>query len=122
MPDKVLIVDDDEVTCKLLAAALEHKGHYETAVAYDAVGALELIQSGDYKLVLMDIDMPGMNGVAVLQKIRIERSKRQLPVIMVSARDESKDITEALDLGANDYVTKPLDMEVLLARIRAQLI
>lgn len=122
MPEKVLIVDDDEVTCKLLAAALENKGCYETAVAYDGVGALQRLEGENYSLVLLDIDMPGMNGVTALQKIRSNKGKRELPVIMVSARDQSAEIVEAFNMGANDYVTKPLDMEVLLARIRAQLV
>ena len=75
----------------------------------------------DFALVLLDIEMPRVSGLDVLRVIRQRRSASELPIIMVTARQESADIVEALNSGANDYVTKPVDMPVALARIQAQL-
>src|SRR5204863_1481215 len=72
-------------------------------------------------LVLLDIMMPGMGGLEVLKFLRRVDSLLELPIIMVTARGESEDVVEALELGANDYVTKPLDFPVVLARVRTQL-
>jgi PAS domain S-box-containing protein len=83
----------------------------------EAIGALN---GGTFDLVLLDIQMPEMSGLDVLRTVRATRSAMDLPIIMVTAKAHSEDIVGALDLGANDYVTKPVDMQVALARIRAQ--
>ena len=83
--------------------------------------AVEVIENGSFDLVLLDIEMPEMDGTEVLRHVRNTYSKKQLPVIMVTANSQSTKVVEALDIGANDYVSKPLDIASLLARIRSQL-
>src|SRR5262249_46554679 len=83
--------------------------------------AIGLLGERRFDLVLLDIMMPGMTGLEVLKFLRRVDSLLDLPIIMVTAKGESEDVVEALELGANDYVTKPLDFPVVLARIRAQL-
>ncbi len=115
----VLIVDDNEMNRDLLSRRLERKGFRVEAVA-DGWQALERILKG-WDLVLLDAMMPGLNGLEVLKRIRQKKGPAELPVIMVTARHESADIVEALQLGANDYLIKPIDFTVALARIRTQL-
>src|SRR6185295_7894621 len=83
--------------------------------------ALEAVRAGGIDLVLLDLVMPGMNGLEVLKALRQLRSAAQLPVIMVTASSDSEDVVEALGHGANDYVTKPIDFPVAVARIEAAL-
>src|SRR5205823_8142567 len=83
--------------------------------------AIEKLGERRFDLVLLDIMMPGMNGLEVLRFLRRVDSLLDLPIIMVTAKGETEDMVEALELGANDYVTKPLDFPVVLARIRTQL-
>jgi diguanylate cyclase (GGDEF)-like protein/PAS domain S-box-containing protein len=116
----LLVVDDDEYNRDLLCRRLERKGYAATAAA-SGQEALELMQQQAFDLVLLDIMMPELDGTAVLKMIRETFTAAQLPVIMVSAKDESEDIVGALSLGANDYVTKPIDFPVALARIHTQL-
>ena len=75
----------------------------------------------NFDLVLLDVEMPEMNGLEVLKRIRQRYSASELPVVMVTGKSRSEEIVDALELGANDYVTKPLDFPVVLARIRTQL-
>ena len=116
----LLVVDDDEHNRDLLCRRLERKG-YVTSAAASGQEALALMQQQAFDLVLLDIMMPELDGTAVLKMIRQTFTATQLPVIMVSAKDESEDIVGALSLGANDYVTKPIDFPVVFARIHAQL-
>src|SRR5262247_1914356 len=116
----LLVVDDDEYNRDLLCRRLERKGYAATAAA-SGQEALELMQEQAFDLVLLDIMMPELDGTAVLKMIRETFTAPQLPVIMVSAKDESEDIVGALSLGANDYVTKPIDFPVVFARIQTQL-
>src|SRR4029453_2089974 len=116
----LLVVDDDEYNRVLLCRRLERKGYAATAAA-SGQEALELMQQQAFDLVLLDIMMPELDGTAVLKMIRETFTAAQLPVIMVSAKDESEDIVGALSLGANDYVTKPIDFPVVFARIHTQL-
>jgi sigma-B regulation protein RsbU (phosphoserine phosphatase) len=116
----VLIVDDEELNRDGLARRLQ-RHDYEVAVAKSGREAIELLGGRRFDLVLLDIMMPGMNGLEVLKFLRRVDSLVDLPIIMVTAKGESEDIVEALELGANDYVTKPLDLPVALARIRTQL-
>jgi sigma-B regulation protein RsbU (phosphoserine phosphatase) len=119
-PSSILIVDDEELNSEGLARRLQ-RHDYAVSVARSGREALEMLGERRFDLVLLDIMMPGMNGLAVLKLLRRVDSLIDLPVIMVTARGESEDIVEALELGANDYVTKPLDLPVVLARIRTQL-
>jgi DNA-binding response OmpR family regulator len=118
--NRILIVDDEEANLDLLSRRLCRAG-YDVECAESGEVALKRVEGGSIDLVLLDQMMPGLSGLDVLRKLRSIYSSRQLPVIMVTALSESSRIAEALDLGANDYVTKPLDFQVALARIRAQL-
>jgi diguanylate cyclase (GGDEF)-like protein/PAS domain S-box-containing protein len=119
-PESLLIVDDNEMNRDLLSRRLERKG-YAVSVAENGHKTLEWIGQHDFDLVLLDIEMPGTSGLEVLKTLRQTYSPNQLPVIMVTAKVQSQDIVEALSLGANDYVTKPIDFPVALARIKTQL-
>lgn len=119
--DVILIVDDNEMNRDMLSRRLNRKG-YECIVASDGEEALAILEREQgIDLVLLDIMMPKMNGIEVLQVVRQTRSMLELPVIMVSAKIQSADIVKALELEANDYVTKPIDFPVCLARIRTQM-
>src|SRR5919201_1852609 len=116
----LLIVDDEELNSEGLARRLRGRG-FAVTVAKSGPKAIELLGERRFDLVLLDIMMPGMTGLEVLKFLRRVDSLIDLPIIMVTARGESEDVVEALELGANDYVTKPLDFPVVLARVRAQL-
>jgi sigma-B regulation protein RsbU (phosphoserine phosphatase) len=116
----LLIVDDEELNREGLARRLQRHG-YEVAAAKGGREAIELLGGRRFDLVLLDVMMPGMNGLEVLKFLRRVDSLIDLPIVMVTAKGESEDVVEALELGANDYVTKPLDFPVVLARIRTQL-
>jgi sigma-B regulation protein RsbU (phosphoserine phosphatase) len=116
----ILIVDDEEMNSEGLARRLQRYG-YTVTIARSGREAIERLGERRFDLVLLDIMMPGMNGLEVLKLVRRVDSLLDLSIIMVTARGESEDIVEALELGANDYVTKPLDFPVVLARIRTQL-
>jgi adenylate cyclase len=116
----LLVVDDNEINRDVLSRRLVQRG-YRVAVAIGGCQALEMLITQPFDLVLLDIMIPGMSGFEVLTILRERHSAAELPVIMVTASEQSSDIVEALTLGANDYVTKPLDFPVVLARIRTQL-
>jgi phosphoserine phosphatase RsbU/P len=116
----LLVVDDDEANRDMLSRRLERKG-FAVAVAEDGSRAIELVRERPFDLVLLDVLMPGLSGLEVLRELRRSHPATELPVIMATALSESGDIVEALRLGANDYVSKPLDFPVVLARIQAQL-
>ena len=114
----LLLVDDDAMNRDALARRLTRSG-YKVLTADGGAAALRMIREHRIDAVLLDVMMPGMSGLETLRHLREFRSVADLPVIMVTAKDESSDVVEALDLGANDYVTKPVDFAVALARIRA---
>lgn len=116
----ILVVDDNDNNRDLLSRRLERKGYRVTA-ANGGQLALELVKSETYDLVLLDYMMPDMNGSEVLKRLRRDYSGSELPVIMVTAKGESSSVVECLELGANDYVTKPVDFPVLFARLQPQL-
>jgi diguanylate cyclase (GGDEF)-like protein len=117
---RVLIVDDEDSNLDMLSRRLSRCG-YSVLTASDGAQAMQILKQSHVDLVLLDQMMPGMTGLDVLREIRSMKSVEKLPVIMVTAVSDSFAIAEALDLGANDYVTKPLDFQVALARIRTQL-
>ena len=119
-PGTLLIVDDDEANRDMLSRRLERKG-FAVTVAEDGSRAIELVRERPFDLVLLDVLMPGLSGLEVLRELRRGFPATELPVIMATALTESGDIVEALRLGANDYVSKPLDFPVVLARIQTQL-
>jgi len=116
----LLIVDDNEANRDVLSRRLAMNG-YGVTVAASGVEALACVAAAPYDLVLLDVEMPSMSGFDVLGRIRETCSSTQLPVIMVTARTDGADIVEAFRLGANDYVTKPIDFPVALARIGTHL-
>ena len=117
---KLLVVDDIEANRDMLGRRLERKG-YEVVLADSGESALQIIATTDIALVLLDIMMPGIGGMETLRQIRQTYSQAQLPVIMATAKDTSADVVAALELGANDYITKPIDLPVALARIQTHL-
>ena len=117
---RLLIVDDNEMNRDMLARRLARKG-YEIAVTQTAHDLLERVKLDGTDLVLLDIEMPEVSGLDALKTLREVYSAIELPIIMVTAKNQSEDIVKALDLGANDYLTKPIDFPVALARIGTQL-
>ena len=120
-PGSLLIVDEEEAVRDALSRRLERRGFRITACP-DGYRALEVIGEHAFDLVLLDVMMPGLDGFQVLEAIRSRFNIAELPVIMVTAKHESEDIVRALDLGANDFISKPIDFPVALARIQNQLI
>ena len=116
-PPRILVVDDEPQLARVLRTGLKTHG-YDVRVAADGLSALETF--GDWRpdLVVTDLAMPNLNGLELCRRLR-ELSK--LPIIVLSVRGEEKTKVEALDAGADDYVTKPFGMDELLARVRAQL-
>jgi two-component system KDP operon response regulator KdpE len=116
-PQRILIVDDESQIARVLRTGLKTHG-YEVRVASDGVSALETFSDWHPDLVVTDLAMPNMDGLDLCRRLR---AISQLPIIVLSVRGEEKTKVEALDAGADDYVTKPFGMEELLARVRAQL-
>lgn len=119
-PPRLLVVDDVFDNRAILARRFMRLG-YEVTEAEDGQEALDLIAEREYDAVLLDIMMPRIDGLEVLKRVRESKSQAELPIIMVSAKATSEDVVEALLLGANDYVTKPVDLKVAHARVEAQL-
>jgi PAS domain S-box-containing protein len=120
MAMRLLVVDDEEMNRDVLSRRLVRAG-YEVVTAVDGPETLRVLESRHIDLVLLDVMMPGMSGMEVLQRIRQKFSAPLLPVIMLTAVTESTEVAAALRLGANDYMTKPLDWAVALARIETRL-
>lgn len=116
----LLIVEDEKPIREMLSLRLERNG-YRVASAESGKQGLELIERNVFDLVLLDIAMPEMSGLEVLKSLRQRHSASDLPVIMVSGMNSSREVVEALSLGANDFVSKPVDFPVMFARIETQL-
>ena len=116
----LLVVDDNEVNRDLLARRLAREGH-QVAVAVDGRQALEMIEAGNYDLVLLDVIMPELNGYQVLDRLKAQGRLRDLPVIMISAFGEMESVVQCIGQGAEDYLPKPYDPVLLRARIGASL-
>ena len=117
MAERILLVEDEEKLARMVELELQYEG-YEVEKAFDGRTGLELALSGKFDLVLLDIMLPALSGMEVLRRLRKES---QMPVIMLTARDTVVDKVSGLDMGADDYITKPFAIEELLARIRAAL-
>ncbi|MCG3400587.1 response regulator transcription factor [Staphylococcus massiliensis] len=115
---KILIVEDDEKIARVIELELMYAG-YEVEIAHTGKVALELYQSNKYDLILLDVMIPELNGLEVLRRIR--QVDEMIKIIMLTARDTVFDKVTGLDLGANDYMTKPFEIEELLARMRVHL-
>ena len=112
---KILIIEDEMTIVDLISFNLKREG-FEIDAAYDGVSGLEKALSGWADLILLDVMLPGMNGFDLLQKLRQESD---VPVIMVTAREEERDKVLGLETGADDYMTKPFSVKELVARIKA---
>lgn len=114
MNEKVLIVEDEERIARFIEMELSYEG-YQVEKAFDGRTGLEKALNGNFDIIILDIMLPGLNGMEVLRRIRRSSS---VPVIMLTARDTTIDKVTGLDGGADDYMTKPFEIEELLARIR----
>lgn len=117
MAERILIVEDEEKIARFVELELLHEG-YSVEKAVDGRVGLEMAQSGRFDLMLLDVMLPSLSGTEVLRRLR---KTSQMCVIMLTARDGVMDRVSGLDLGADDYITKPFYIEELLARIRAVL-
>ena len=115
--ERILIVEDEEKIARFVELELLHEG-YQVGKAADGRTGLSMAESGAYALVLLDVMLPGLSGTEVLRRLR---KTSQIPVILLTARDGVMDRVSGLDLGADDYITKPFFIEELLARIRVAL-
>src|SRR3954463_9875854 len=116
----ILVVDDDPINRRLLARALDALGH-AVLTAANGREALAVIRDDEPDVVLLDIVMPEMDGVAVLEHIKADPALRDVPVIMVSALEDVEGVIRCIELGAEDYLPKPFDPVLLRARVRAGL-
>ncbi|WP_404348940.1 response regulator transcription factor [Sutcliffiella horikoshii] len=114
----ILIIEDEKKIARVLQLELEHEG-YETDAAFTGTSGLEKFKEQQWDLVLLDVMLPELSGLEVLRRIRA--TDNSTPVILLTARNSIPDKVSGLDLGANDYVTKPFEIEELLARVRASL-
>ncbi|GAA0176748.1 response regulator transcription factor [Clostridium sediminicola] len=117
MPKKILIVEDELKLARFVELELKYEGYNPTIVC-DGREALSLILNNDFDLILLDIMLPSLSGLEVLRRLR---QNSDIPVILLTAKDEISDKVTGLDYGADDYITKPFAIEELLARIRATL-
>lgn len=115
--DRILIVEDEEKLARFLELELTHEG-YAVEKAFDGRSGLARAEDGGFDLILLDVMLPGMSGLEALRRLRRTSA---VPVIVLTARDAVMDKVTGLDMGANDYITKPFEIEELLARIRAAL-
>lgn len=111
---KILLVEDERQMSMFIEMELTHEG-YVVDTAYDGRNALEKAEKGNYNLILLDIMIPGLNGIEVCRRVR---KFSNLPIIMLTAKSDVPDKVLGLDVGANDYLTKPFSIEELFARIR----
>ncbi len=114
---KILIVEDESAIADIVAFNLERE-KYEVETVYDGLAGLERGMSGDFDLILLDVMLPGMDGFEICRRIR---EKSNVPIIMLTAREEEADKVFGLEIGADDYITKPFSMRELTARVRANL-
>lgn len=113
---QILVVEDERRMADLLRQALSEEAHAVT-VANDGREGLDLAERGPFDLILLDVMLPGIDGFEIARRLR--GRKIQTPILMLTARDSNQDVVKGLDLGADDYLTKPFSFDVLLARVRA---
>jgi DNA-binding response OmpR family regulator len=113
---KVLVIEDDRRIASLLQQGLSEDGH-SVFVSHRGDDGLELVESQYFDVIVLDVMLPGRDGFSILQQAR--KARCATPILMLTARDGMADIVRGLDLGADDYLTKPFQLEILLARVRA---
>ena len=111
---RILIIEDDDRIADFLVRALHTEGHHSTRLA-TGEEAVSVIQNGDFEFILLDLMLPGISGLDVCQELRMR--KLDIPIIMLTAMDSIEDIVHGLKMGADDYMTKPFDIDELLVRI-----
>ena len=114
MPKKILLVEDEKHIARFVELELKHEG-YDVFVAFDGREGLELASSDNFDVLLLDVMLPGINGIEICRRIR---TQSKVPIILLTARDAVMDRVAGLDAGADDYIVKPFAIEELLARIR----
>ena len=117
MAKKILVVDDEKPISDIIKFNLEKEG-YEVVTAYDGEEALEKVESESPDLIILDLMLPKIDGLEVAKRVR---AKHTMPIIMVTAKDSELDKVLGLELGADDYVTKPFSIRELVARVKANL-
>ena len=117
---RVLVIEDDENIMELVAFNIRDEGYDVVGVPSGEEG-LEAMRDGDFDLVILDLMLPGIGGLEVCRRVKSDVMTRGTPVIIVSARGEESDIVTGLEMGADDYVTKPFSPKVLAARVKANL-
>jgi two-component system alkaline phosphatase synthesis response regulator PhoP len=117
-PLTVLVVDDEPDLVELIAYNLQQQGH-DVLTAYNGTQAIEQAQSRQLDLIVLDVMMPELSGVEVARRLRSQTETASVPIIMLTAKTEESHEIEGLDAGADDYITKPFSMQILLARINA---
>lgn len=115
MNQKILIIEDEKNIARFLELELKHE-QFETIIAYDGRSGLELAESEQFDCILLDVMLPQLNGIEVCRRIR---KASDVPILLITARDEIMDRVSGLDAGADDYIVKPFAIEELLARIRS---
>ncbi|KML35938.1 MULTISPECIES: response regulator transcription factor [Bacillaceae] len=118
MRESILVAEDEAKIARILEIELEFEG-YRVTKAMDGFQAMELYRTGSWDLIILDIMLPGFSGIEILRRIRSK--DKQTPILLLTAKSSVEDKVSGLDLGANDYITKPFQIEELLARIRAAL-
>ncbi|WP_432353912.1 response regulator transcription factor [Sporosarcina sp. A2] len=118
MAERILIIEDEESIARVLQLELGFEG-YDVSICHTGTDGLIMYREQEWELVLLDLMLPGINGLDVLRRIRTD--EKMTPVILLTAKSDMEDKVTGLDLGANDYVTKPFEIEELLARIRSAL-
>lgn len=113
---RVLIVEDDNRISNLLLQGLKEEGH-QAVTARDGISALEMAQAGSFGVIVLDLMLPRLDGYEVAARLR--KNGNQTPILILTARNSNKDIIRGLDLGADDYLTKPFSLDVFLARVRS---
>jgi two-component system phosphate regulon response regulator PhoB len=118
--EKILIVDDEEDILELLKYNLSREG-YKVSCAASGEETLRAVRSGIPDLIVLDLMLPGIDGLDVARQLKNDSKTRDVPIVMLTAKGEEADIVTGLELGADDYITKPFSPRVLLARVRAVL-
>src|SRR5215217_1350549 len=117
---KVLIIEDEKDILQLVKLYLEKEG-FRTVTAMTGIEGLEQVKAENPDLVVLDLMLPGMDGLEICKRLRSKRETAMLPVIMLTAKAEESDTIVGLELGADDYVTKPFSPKTLVARVKALL-
>jgi len=116
--ESILVIEDEEKIARLLEIELEYEGYDITKVT-DGIEAMKAYRAKKWDLILLDVMLPGLSGIEILRRIRA--NDKATPILLLTAKDSVEDKVSGLDLGANDYITKPFQIEELLARVRVAL-